>query len=124
MSKIIVTVAGNDPTSQQSVLDVLLAASGNTLNVAYRTVHVVPMEGKELEVAQRHIAYTNENNPRFGTAKEFKDDAHRTTDAILEDIRDRRGIGNELESFMYDDDVIDNLVDNISALIRVGMKVV
>ncbi len=59
--------------------------------------------------------------PRFGTLERFQDRAHQCTDAILEDIRGRSGIGNQLEAIMSDDDVIDNLVDSMTRIIRQGM---
>ncbi len=118
---ITVTVHGGEPQEQQTVLDVMQATG--LPGISYRSLSVASMEDHELKEAQNSIENTVDG-PRFGTAKEFRDDAHRSADAILENIRDRSGIGNELESFMHDDETIDNLVDNVSAIIRVGMKVV
>lgn len=127
MSKFTVVVAGNEDAKQQSVLDYLaehldpFVRDKLKLGVNITKIQVAEMDEKELESAKRQMTWT-EDGPRFGTAKVFCDDAHRTADAILENIRDRSGIGNELEAFMHDDEVIDDLVNSVSALVRVGMK--
>lgn len=87
----------------------------------------MPAEFYQQTVTIRNIeppkdaAFADGAVPRFGTAERFQDRAHHCTDAILEEIRGRKGIGNELEAFMHDDDTIDNLVDEVSRIIRRGM---
>lgn len=125
MSKLIVTVHNPEQTVLDALADTLFpVARDKGLQIEMRALSVANIPEEDLEDARKAIDNSIENGPSFGTATKFQDDAHIAADAVLENIRGRRGIGNELESFMYDEEIINEMVDSISDIIRVGMKAV
>lgn len=129
MSKPInIIISGDDNDAQQTVLGYLATSLHPLLrdtlkqSVQVVTIKTAEMTNEDIVVARRKIQRREMDPPSFGTSPAFVDDAHVVAEAVLENIRGRSGIGNELEAI--DEDTQQEMVESISGLIRVGMKAV